>query len=812
MVSRTPVVLTDPLGVVIDLVAGSEPALDRASIAEVVAAVAGGRAKRRRLAQALAQRPAVLADGRSPAPRVVGNLLIALRNAGARTVSAPVCAQCGKHLRTLQRRGQHWYCGVHGPEPETCTSCGNIRPVAMRDRRRRPHCSQCPLPQEQDPTQVVTDVVTTIDPALPVDLIQIAIRSAAPQTGQRRQLAWALQDRPDLLTGAGAHAPVPSVLRLINALVAAGATAIVRPGCPHCGRVIALDKPRDGVRLCRNCLAKSRAQTCHGCGVHREPAARDEHGRPLCPYCLINDPANLEPCLGCRRRRRVSVRTADGPLCSTCCPTKTMVCSICARSAPAVISKLTGQPWCRTCRQRRARCTGCGNIRLTRGGTMTEPLCATCTRPDALWHVCDGCGAQTQLRLRRCARCALRQRLVELLSDDSGHVHPQLRELHENLANHERADTVLAWLNKDTASGVLRELAAGERALTHEALDELPDTKPIRHLRAVLVATGALANRDEQLIRLEHWITTTLAACEDTDQRQLLHHYAVWHALHRLRRRNNGSHATVGQVIVVQKHVRAAIALLDWLTTGGLELASAGQGDLDTWLTGEHPNTRRQAGPFVRWAKRQKLTRLDFAATRWDGPTGVIDTEARWQHARRLLHDNTLKYEDRVAGLLVLLYAQMPATISRLTINHVHANDKEVKLRLGREPIVLPEPLAGLVLHLVANRHGHATLGDAGSSPWLFPGGRPGQPISPARMSERLRQLGLRPGQDRSAALFQLATDLPAAMLARMLGIHISVAVTWQRASSGDWTNYAADYSRRHHSKHLDHDAQDSPS
>jgi len=30
-----------------------------------------------------------------------------------------------------------------------------------------------------------------------------------------------------------------------------------------------------------------------------------------------------------------------------------------------------------------------------------------------------------------------------------------------------------------------------------------------------------------------------------------------------------------------------------------------------------------------------------------------------------------------------------------------------------------------------------------------------------------------------------------------MLGIHITVAVAWQRASSGDWTTYAADVSRR---------------
>ncbi len=46
-------------------------------------------------------------------------------------------------------------------------------------------------------------------------------------------------------------------------------------------------------------------------------------------------------------------------------------------------------------------------------------------------------------------------------------------------------------------------------------------------------------------------------------------------------------------------------------------------------------------------------------------------------------------------------------------------------------------------------------------------------------------------------ALFQLATDLPAAVLARLLGIHITVAVAWQRASAGDWMTYAADVSRR---------------
>jgi hypothetical protein len=70
-------------------------------ITDVVAGVAGGRVKQRRLAQALTDRPNMLRDGRSRAPRVVADLLIALRLAGAAAISAPTCAGCDKPLRSL---------------------------------------------------------------------------------------------------------------------------------------------------------------------------------------------------------------------------------------------------------------------------------------------------------------------------------------------------------------------------------------------------------------------------------------------------------------------------------------------------------------------------------------------------------------------------------------------------------------------------------------------------------------------------------------------------------------------------------------
>jgi hypothetical protein len=189
--------------------------------------------------------------------------------------------------------------------------------------------------------------------------------------------------------------------------------------------------------------------------------------------------------------------------------------------------------------------------------------------------------------------------------------------------------------------------------------------------------------------------------------------------------------------------------------------------------------------------------RRDLPATRWAGPAAPIDAEARWERARRLLHDDTLDTEVRIARLLVLLYAQQPATIGRLTVDHLQTDPDSTRLRLGREPVVLPEPLAGLVRDLASTGRGHAVIGAPGTNPWLFPGGQPGRPISAFQLTKRLRDLGLSPAQSRSTALFGLATELPAAVLARMLGIHISVAAAWQRASAGDWTTYAAVVSRR---------------
>jgi hypothetical protein len=83
-------------------------------------------------------------------------------------------------------------------------------------------------------------------------------------------------ERPDLLTGAGADAPAPAVLRFIDGLVAAGATKVIKPACPRCTGVKALSKLLDGQRVCRNCFARSAAVALRA--LRRHPRA----GHPGC--------------------------------------------------------------------------------------------------------------------------------------------------------------------------------------------------------------------------------------------------------------------------------------------------------------------------------------------------------------------------------------------------------------------------------------------------------------------------------------------------------------------------------------------------
>jgi len=623
-------------------------------------------------------------------------------------------------------------------------------------------------------------------------------RATVRPAGQRR-VAWAILDKPTLLTGLGSDAPAPAVLRFISELIKAGAANIVAPSCPRCRRTVTLSKLLQRQRVCRGCFARDAAVPCSRCGAVREPATRDADGKPLCPNCLSNDPVNLA-CGGCGRRRRVAARTSEGVWCQNCRPRTLQTCGICGLSRFCEISGATGEPWCDPCQSWWARCSSCHTVASIRGGTRRAPLCTKCLNPDPdFWDRCPVCQTTWQISAHRpCHRCTLTQRADELLTGPDGHIRHELAALHDALIGIDRPVTAMAWLARPKVAQLLAQIATDQRALTHGLLDELPAGKTLEHLRAVLVAGGALADRDERLIKLERWTAHAVTTRSDATKRALLHRYVTWHHLRRLRNRLRGEHVTHLQALNIRCHITAAINFLDWLASRNQTLTTCTQLDVEQWTAREDASYRGETGHFIRWAtKNRQATGLTYGTVRWQGPAGRLDAEKHWTDARRLLHDDTISTSDRVAGLLLLLYAQRLSAISKLTVDDIRINDDQVQIVLGRVPVVLPQPLAALALDLIATRRAYTVIGQTSQTPWLFPGQRPGQHISADRLGRRLAALGIKPGQARSTALFTLATELPAAILARMLGIHIKVAVAWQQAANGDWTAYAANVSRR---------------
>jgi hypothetical protein len=372
-------------------------------------------------------------------------------------------------------------------------------------------------------------------------------------------------------------------------------------------------------------------------------------------------------------------------------------------------------------------------------------LCAECAGVAPL-AVCRTCATEDRPYAHGdCVRCALAASARQLVGDPDGPLGP----VYHAIVAAPQPYSAHNWLRSSAAAAILGEIAAGTVALTHEALDAQRRRRGADYLRHLLVAHGVLAPRDDELVRLE--------AVEDTTGRRLLASYATWRVLRRARARA-GRIPTGARTPTrhAKTCLNAAIAFLAHLERGGRTLDACTQADIDMWLT-DGPPAAADVADFLDWAATgNRIERFVVpAAPRGHGPT--LDADARWDNARRCLHDDTLEIGDRVAGSLVLLYGQQ---LSRI------------------------RPYSG--------------VGSPAASPWLFTGLDPGRPLTASQLGQRLRHLGIEPAPARRAALVDLAARLPAAVIAKLLNITPATAVRWVQDTGADWNTYAAHIARVH--------------
>jgi hypothetical protein len=171
----------------------------------------------------------------------------------------------------------------------------------------------------------------------------------------------------------------------------------------------------------------------------------------------------------------------------------------------------------------------------------------------------------------------------------------------------------------------------------------------------------------------------------------------------------------------------------------------------------------------------------------------VQGLEPHRQLLQRCLTDEALPIQARAAGALILLFALQAQRIRHLTADQLTQKGDDTYLTAGRYPMLLPPRLGALLQDLASRPPTPLMIPHGPNTPrWLFPGRVPGQPIDGHSLTNLLNRHGISTRPARNGALAALAADLPAAILADLLGLHVNTAVRWVIYARRDWADYLA--------------------
>jgi hypothetical protein len=293
----------------------------------------------------------------------------------------------------------------------------------------------------------------------------------------------------------------------------------------------------------------------------------------------------------------------------------------------------------------------------------------------------------------------------------------------------------------------------------------------------------ALPPVDQHLLRFEAWTQRRLAALAAHPHERLLRRFALWQQLPRLRADAAVRPLRATAATYAINQFNAATVFLNWLNTNEISPAAAKQADLDAWAIASGVGHRQWVQGFLSWATSTRaMPRLVLIRPRFNVGNGVTQQQ-RLSLLRCYLTTDALPPRERAVACLILLFGQPISRIHRLHRDDLHQAGDTLSIRFGDPPTPVPEPLAALIRDL-------ASL--APPPGWLFPGRNAGQPITHRTLHCNLRKLGVPISQARVSALRQLATQVPAPVIADALGIHQTTATRQAINAGTTWSLYAA--------------------
>jgi hypothetical protein len=245
---------------------------------------------------------------------------------------------------------------------------------------------------------------------------------------------------------------------------------------------------------------------------------------------------------------------------------------------------------------------------------------------------------------------------------------------------------------------------------------------------------------------------------------------------------------TRGPVHASKQDITEALKFLEWLRTEhGRTIADCTQQDVDLWVT-TGPITRHLVRTFIIWCKKMRVNRSITLGHRQAKTVRVLTQDQRLEWIRELLSGDSESLPYRVAGALLLLYAQPLVKVASIPMNKVLSAPDGLSLDLGVTPSPVPEPFAELLKRHINSRPNLRTAG--ADNPWLFPGYRPGEHLHPNTVMDRLRWLGIDLLGARNTALRELVTQVPPPVVAEMLGYSDQVVHQHAALAAQPWARY----------------------
>ena len=455
---------------------------------------------------------------------------------------------------------------------------------------------------------------------------------------------------------------------------------------------------------------------------------------------------------------------------------------------------------CTGCRRRRhyhpESCPSCGVVRPLVWLDDELVVCASCAGVESIF-ACRECGREDHpYGASRCARCVLRERLTDLLTDPAtGQIHDRLRPVFAELVDSERPQTGIWWLRKKPGTGpqLLGQMARGDIEISHDTFRALPSDRTHDYLRSLLVALGVLTPVEIRIERMVPWIEQAVADLP-ADQAALIRRFAHWHVLRGMRKASREGRLTQTITDACRRRIRVAIEFLTFLDAHGATPATATQDLLERYQ--EHLNRKLDnEHAFIVWLRSSRInTALSIPHIPRPAPAVTVSDEQRWAAVDRLLHDENLRRYTRIGGLFTLLFAQPLSRIVAMRTSQITATDNSIHVAFNAISVQMPAVLDDLIRdHL---DHRGKSLYASRDTGWLFPGGNPGRHLSTENIRSQLVAIGIKPYENRKATLFQLAGDMPAPVLAELIGITNNNAADWAKLAARDWTGYIAERSR----------------